>query len=199
MTDVNSKAGALTSPVYGHHTGWMLSSMPTGTGGAVMYPVGFSHPPRERTVNWKTRLCVVMFAGGWFALTVTSAVSAQEAVDQNKRCRGGPHPNAPRGSGTAQSRRGSGGHGRSRSRRQRAPDTAINRCRGTRWIERDARIVTIKPESPQVEQVCRKISVTGTRFTRRECRTAEQWAEVDAQRSATGGASCATFKDSRPP
>ena len=49
-----------------------------------MYPVGISHPPRGRTVDWKTRICVVMFAGGWFALTVTSAVSAQEAVDQNK-------------------------------------------------------------------------------------------------------------------
>jgi hypothetical protein len=142
-----------------------------------MYSVGISHPPREHTVDWKTRICVVMFAGGWFALTVTSAVSAQEAVDQNKAvAEADQHKAAAEAEDTDAAEAGA-------SERERRQSTDAEEIAA---IERDARIVTIKPESPQVEQVCRKISVTGTRFTRRECRTVEQWAAVDAQRSADG-------------
>jgi hypothetical protein len=148
-----------------------------------MYPVGFSHPPRERT-DWTTRLCVVMFAGGWFALTVTSAVSAQEAVDQNKAVVEADQRNAvaeaEQHKAAAEAEDTDAAEAGASERRQSTDAEELAA------IERDARIVTIKPESPQVQQVCRKISVTGTRFTRRECRTAEQWAEVDAQRSADG-------------
>ncbi len=149
-----------------------------------MYPVGISHPPRERTVDWK--ICMVMFAGGWFALTVTSAVSAQEAVDQNKAvaeadqhsaaAEAHQHEAAAEAAESDAAETGA-------SERERRQSTDAEELAA---IERNARIVTIKPESPQVQQVCRKISVTGTRFTRRECRTVEQWAEGDAQRSADG-------------
>ena len=139
-----------------------------------MYQVGISHPPREPTVDWKTRLCVVMFAGGWVALTVTS-VSAQEAVDQNKAvAEADQHKAVAEAEDTDAAEAGS-------SERRQSTDAEELAA-----IERDARIVTIKPESPQALQACRNMSVTGTRFTRRECRTVEQWAEVDARRSAQG-------------
>jgi hypothetical protein len=107
-----------------------------------------------------------MLAGGWLALTATAAVSAQEAVDKDKAAAEAEHKDAAE----------AGANERERKQSTDAEELAA--------IERDAAIVTIKPESPQVRQVCRKISVTGTRFTRRECRTAEQWEEVNARQSA---------------
>ena len=113
-----------------------------------------------------------MLAGSWLALTVTSAVFAQEAEDRNK-----PVAEAEQNKATAHAEDTDAAEAGTRKR---------ERKRSTEAEELAAQVVTIKPESPQVEQVCRKISVTGTRFTKRECRTAEQWAEVDASRSASG-------------
>ena len=144
-----------------------------------MYTVGKSHSPGERRLDWTARICAVMFAGGWFALTVTSAVSAQEAVDQNKAVAEADQDKAAaEADDTDAAEPGAGERERERKQSTDAEELAA--------IKTDARIVTIKPESPEAQQVCRKISVTGTRFTRRECRTVEQWAEVDAQRSAQG-------------
>lgn len=38
----------------------------------------------------------------------------------------------------------------------------------------------------RVQRLCRERAVTGTRFARRECMTAEQWAEVDARQASQG-------------
>jgi hypothetical protein len=113
-----------------------------------------------------------MLASGWFALTVSSTVFAQEAEDQNK-----PVAEAEQTKATAQADDTDAADTGARKRKSR---------RTTDIEELAAQVGTIKPAPPEAEQVCRKISVTGTRFTKRECRTADQWAEVDASRSASG-------------
>jgi hypothetical protein len=141
-----------------------------------MYPAGISHPRRGRTVAWRANLCVVVFAGGSVALTIPSAVCAQEAVDENKViAEVDPHTTAVAADDADADA--------ADSEPERRPSTAAVELAA---VARDAQDATVKPESPQVQQVCRKISVTGTRFTRRECRTLEQWAEVEAQRSERG-------------
>jgi hypothetical protein len=162
--------------VYGDHTraDVIVDTNPNRSG--IMYPVGISHSRRERTMDWKTRICVVL-AGSWFAFAVTSAASAQEAVDQKKTVvEADQHKAAAEAEGTDATERGANPRERSR-----APDAEELATVGT-----GAPSAPIKPESTQVQQICRKISVTGTRFTRRECMTAEQWAEVNARQSAQG-------------
>jgi hypothetical protein len=165
------------SPVYGHHTGWnVIVDADRNRSPRYVSSRHFASAPRAHG-GLENEPCVVMFAGVWFALTFTSAVSAQEAVDQNKAvAEADQHKAAAKAEDTDTAEADA-------SERERTQSTDAEELAA---IETDARIVPIKPESPQVQQVCRKISVTGTRFTQRECRTVEQWAEVDARRSAQG-------------
>ena len=162
-----------------------------------MYPVGISHPPRGRTVDWKTRICVVMFAGGCLALTVTSAVSAQEAVDQNKAVVEADQRNAvaeaEQHKAAAEAEDTDAAEAGASERRQSTDAEELAA------IERDARIVTIKPESPQVQQVCARLASPAHGLPDESAgppSSGQKWTPSDPQ---TGGASCATFKDSRPP
>ena len=142
-----------------------------------MYPVGISDSSRGRTANWKTKVCVVVFVGGCLALTVTSAVSAQEAVDQDKAVAEADQQQAATEAETAAAAEVA------TNERERTESTAAEELAA---IERNAQSVTSKPESPEAKQVCRRIEVTGTHFTRRECKTVEQWAALDSGQSAQG-------------
>ncbi len=143
-----------------------------------MYPIGISHPPRGRTANWKTKVCVVVFAGGWLALAVTSAVSAQEAADQDqdKAVAEADQQQAAAAENADATEAGA-------SERERTQSTDAEELAA---IERNAQSATSKPESPEAKQVCRRIELTGTHFTKRECRTAEQWAALDRGQSVQG-------------
>ena len=142
-----------------------------------MYPVGISRPRRERTADSKTKACVVMFAGGWLALTVTSTVAAQDAVERDK-----PVAEADQQQAVAEAENTDAAEAGA-SERERTQSTDAEELAA---IERNAQSVASKPESPEVKQVCRRIEVTGTHFTKRECRTAEQWAQLDRGQSVQG-------------
>ena len=137
-----------------------------------MYIVGVSPPRRERTLDWKA--CVVMFAGGWFA--ATSAVSAQEAVDQKETvAETDQHQVAAEAKDTDAADAGTG----ERTQSPEADELAAA-------IATDALTVATDPEPAQIRQVCRRVEVTGTHFTQRECRTVEEWAELRARQSSAG-------------
>ena len=142
-----------------------------------MYPIRISHPPRGCTANWKTKVCVLVFAGGSLALTVTSAVSAREGADQNKAVAEADQQQPAAEAENADAAE-TGASERERTQSTDAEELAE--------IERNAQSATSKPESPEAKQTCRRIEVTGTHFTKRECRTAEQWAQLDAGQSVQG-------------
>jgi len=138
-----------------------------------MYTVGISPPRRERTLDWK--VCVVMFAGGWLA--ATSAVSAQETVDQNEAVAETDQQQvAADAKDTDAAEAGAGARARTQSTDADEPAA----------IATDAPTVATEPEPAQIRQVCRRVEVTGTHFTQRECRTVEEWAELRAQQSSAG-------------
>jgi hypothetical protein len=140
-----------------------------------MYTVGISQPRRERTVDLKARVCVVVFAG--VCLTATSVLSAQEAVDQNESvAEADQHQVAAEAKGTDAAEAGAGERERTQSTDAGEPAA----------IATDAPTVANEPEPAQIRQVCRRVSVTGTHFTQRECRTVEEWAALRAQQSAAG-------------
>ena len=146
-----------------------------------MYPVGISDPSRGCTANWKTKACLVVFASGWLAL-VTSALSAQEAVDQDKAvAEADQQPAAAEAVNADAAEAEAATNERERTQSTDAEELAA--------IEKNAQSATSKPESQEAKQVCRRIEVTGTHFTRRECKTVEQWAAMDSGQSARGGAS----------
>ena len=160
-----------------------------------MYPVGISHPPRGRTVDWKTRICVVMFAGGWFALTVTSAVSAQEAVDQNKAGGTGnavveaeQHKAAAEAEDTDAAEAGAS----ERSRNQPMPRNSL-RSKRTRGSSQS------NPSRRRFSKSAARLASPAHGLPDESAgppSSGQKWTPSDPQ---TGGASCATFKDSRPP
>ena len=126
-----------------------------------MYPIGISHPPRGRTANWKTKVCVVVFAGGWLALAVTSAVSAQDAADQDqdKAVAEADQQQAAAEAENADATE-AGASERERTQSTDAEELAA--------IERNAQSATSKPESPEVKQVCRRIEVKPAHTLRNE-------------------------------
>jgi hypothetical protein len=133
-----------------------------------MYPYGVSHLACGRAANHKFGACVVMIAGGWLALTVTPAVSAQDAAASDKAV----VEVRDKGKDTVET-------GAADRERKESPEAAKLAA-----AEGDAPIVEIKPGEAENRQVCRKIAVTGTRFTRRECRTLEEWEEMNTAKSA---------------
>ena len=114
------------------------------------------------------------------ALTVTSAVSAQEAVDQDKAVAEADQQQAAAEAENADAAE-AGASERERTQSTDAEELAA--------IERNAQSATSKPESPEAKQVCRRIEVTGTHFTQaRVQRRLEQWAATGLRAIRTGAA-----------
>ena len=123
------------------------------------------------SVGWSTRACVVMVAEGLLALTVPFAVSAQDQAADGVAA---AEPNRPAAAADSANAAETSAGERERGQSAGAEGGAANAA------------AAIKPESPEPRQVCRKIAVTGTRFTKRECRTVEEWKTVQSEQASQG-------------